>query len=296
MGFFLFLFATTFMIINCHVSNVFSLPNIKNSSLVFSFHSSLKNALLPLHTFIKNLNDLPTTVSQSSDFKSILDKGPVPVKDRAFLINGWRWHTISVISDLERFRLLSKHSKAIDDDRLIKCYDHVFGFNWNALIKVEKDIFFPWLTTILPESSQELMVNIIKKHNNIDSLSKKLRSLCASSTVFYKNEATVHSILNDLQDCAVDIQNTQETFLVPFISAYISKKEQNKFNRKVLSSLGLLNSQIHLVGMFEAIKNNPQEMTVFNNQMPSVARALIPVWRSNFYNPRTSCFEHLKTN
>jgi hypothetical protein len=285
------LFFVIAVLIN-HVSSVFSFPVTKNSSSVFSFHSSLKSAV---HNFMQNINDIMPAVATSSsrnlEFNIILDNGPIPIKDRMFLINGWRWHTISVLRDLERFRSLSKHSKTLDSDRLIKCYDHVFGFNWNALMRVEKDIFFPWLTDILPPSSQDLIVNIVQKHDSIYSLSKKLKSLCSSPEVFHKNEAVIHKILNELHDCALTIQNTQENYLVPYISAYISKKEQNKFNRKVLSSLGLLNSQIHLVSMFEAIKDKPQEMKIFNNQMPSVARALIPVWRSNFYSPRTSCFE-----
>ena len=269
----------------------FIIPFTKNSSsAVVSFHA-LKNAVNNFIDSIGENNNNNQCVD--AEFAKVLNNGPIALKDRDFLISGWRWHTISVLRDLERFKSLSssKYRSSLDNDRLSKCYNHVFGFNWNALMKVESDIFFPWLSNILPEDSKVLIVTINQKHENIKLLTKSLNNICTSTDTFFKNEATVHKLIHELKDCALSIQNTQENYLVPYISAYISKREQGKFNRKVLSSLGLLNSQIHLVSMYEAIKEKPEEIKIFNKQMPSVARALIPVWRSNFYTPRTSCFD-----
>lgn len=80
---------------------------------------------------------------------------------------------------------------------------------------------------------------------------------------------------------------------VPYIAAYVSVKDQDKFNRMVISKLGILESQIHLVSMAEAIQETPKEMKLFQSQIPKVARLLIPVWRNRFYNPRTACLQGL---
>jgi hypothetical protein len=45
--------------------------------------------------------------------------------------------------------------------------------------------------------------------------------------------------------------------------------------------------------MLEAIKDDPIEMKLFQEQIPPVARALVPLWRSQFYSPRTSCLDGL---
>jgi hypothetical protein len=59
----------------------------------------------------------------------------------------------------------------------------------------------------------------------------------------------------------------------------------------VISRLGILDSQIHLVSMVEAIQKQPKEWTAFQTQIPKFAQVLIPVWKSRFYNPRTACLE-----
>lgn len=83
------------------------------------------------------------------------------------------------------------------------------------------------------------------------------------------------------------------------MSAYVSKKEQEKFNKRVLLGLGLLNSQIHLVSMSEAIRalEGPnsvgKETTMFRNQIPRIAQMTIPIWKARFYAPKAACFDDL---
>lgn len=48
-----------------------------------------------------------------------------------------------------------------------------------------------------------------------------------------------------------------------------------------------------MVAMLESIQDDPAEVAQFEVQIPSVARALIPVWRSQFYRPRSQCLEEL---
>lgn len=59
----------------------------------------------------------------------------------------------------------------------------------------------------------------------------------------------------------------------------------------VISRLGILDSQIHLVSMAEAIQQQPKEWQAFKAQIPKFAQVLIPVWKKSFYNPRTACLE-----
>ncbi len=80
--------------------------------------------------------------------------------------------------------------------------------------------------------------------------------------------------------------------MVPLISAYISLREQEKFNSRIITSLGLVKSQIHLVSMFETIQQNTDEMKVFKKQIPRIIQIALPFWRRQFYLPLTSVFEN----
>lgn len=187
-----------------------------NSSSFFNFQS-LKNAV---NDFVDKHQHLDSKSAISPEFKEVLDKGPIPINDRQFLINGWRWHTISVIKDLNRFRKLSESSidhSSLDDERLSKCYNYVFSFNWKALMRVEREIFFPWLSDILPEPSKILIVTIIEKHEKIKALTEKLQDICVSCNDINKNSDTMKRILNELSECASSIQNTQVCIILSTI-------------------------------------------------------------------------------
>ena len=94
------------------------------------------------------------------------------------MINGWRWHTASVLRDLNRFSLilkdteneiekgssLSSSSLTLTSSSLTNkieqingCHKFVCDFNWKALMRVESELFFPWLTEILPVSAKPLI-------------------------------------------------------------------------------------------------------------------------------------------
>jgi hypothetical protein len=85
------------------------------------------------------------------------------------------------------------------------------------------------------------------------------------------------------------IQSVQESIFVPYISAFIPKKEQENFNRKVITTLGMLASQVHLVGMIEAIKDQPIEMALLKAQIPSLAQVTLGIWKKRLYEPKTRC-------
>jgi len=169
-------------------------------------------------------------------FASLIQNGPVPPSERNFLINGWRWHTISVIRDIDRFVAIIKVLKlkstqvaniAIgSSDSLIplQCFEFVCNFNWKALRKVESEIFFPWLRNMLLASNQMsknepieyLFSSVLRQHSTVVSLSLKLSELCLA----FKNAELpfqagvsrleeIETTLLELKSCALNIQHIQ---------------------------------------------------------------------------------------
>jgi len=74
-----------------------------------------------------------------------------------FRVQGWRWHTMSVIRDARRLSSLAytfvndnprNHNVHKDKDeipRLAKAAHHVIDFNLKALYRIENKLFYPWL-------------------------------------------------------------------------------------------------------------------------------------------------------
>ena len=101
------------------------------------------------------------------------------------MINGWRWHTASVLRDLQRFSLivkdtekeiekgtsqslsLSSSSSSLENkfEQINGCHKFVCDFNWKALMRVERELFFPWLSEILPVSAKPLIQVLNYKYN-----------------------------------------------------------------------------------------------------------------------------------
>jgi hypothetical protein len=172
--------------------------------------------------FLKTENEK----AELSSFQEILEKGPIPVSERQFLVQGWRWHTISVIQDLERFSKLIKliqdestHNPVLDE-KLSKCFNWVFDFNWKALMRVEREIFFPWLNSILPEASLQLVSDIKETHDKINQLTINLSNLCSSCSTTSLNRLEMETILTELIDSAKEIQVTQVLILIIFLYQY----------------------------------------------------------------------------
>ena len=292
----------------------------------------------------KSSDSTEMTDVNRNDLDIKIKEGPIPIGERQFEINGWRWHTGSVIRDLNRFRVVvdtmkktykseicyDKNDNYNDENRLgnveksallrreqatraKSCSDFVCGFNWKALIKVESELFFPWLSGILPDSANALMKDLLREHKKIEDLSKKMAKKCDDFIVVSKsstdtggsqNDVSINTSLEhlaylydideqivELQQCALRIQDAQEHILVPYVCAYVTKKEQDRFNKRVISRLGLLDSQIHLVSMLDCVKDNREEALKYKQQIPKVARALIPVWRTRLYMPKAACLD-----
>ena len=130
------------------------------------------------------------------------------------------------------------------NERIMKCHAFVFEFNWRACIRVESELFFPWLQEMLPPSASYHIKNVYEKHERIRVLSKSLKQRCIETATNPSSCRAALALVKDLRECAVAIQNTQESLFVPYIAAYVSKQEQEKFNSKVIKRLGLLESQV----------------------------------------------------
>ena len=137
----------------------------------------------------------------------------------------------------------------------------------------------------------------MNQHSTIIQLSKKVAEMCSYlqksniNSIKTSDIRDIDNLLMDMMSCALKIQTVQEYVFVPYVSSFISKSEQERFNRRVIARLGLLDSQIHIVSMVEAIKDQPKEMKKFKEQIPMVAQKLIPIWRKRLYKPKAGCLE-----
>ena len=68
-----------------------------------------------------------------------------------FHIHGWRWHTLALLRDFSRLEKLATRlslSPTVTTDSpdiISKAINHVVGFNWKGLHRIENQVFFPWL-------------------------------------------------------------------------------------------------------------------------------------------------------
>ena len=284
-----------------------------------------------------------------SDISQVIDEGPVPPDERIFVVNGWRWHTMSVLRDLSRFRAIvgslqtkfkENHKKSLEGQieeeellalqmkqiaKVVTCFEFVCGFNWKALIRVETKIFFPWLRELLPKNVEYLLSDYGTEHEYIEKQFALLHDRCeAYKTRLAKNGSVSNSnnnskggddaegkatrqavmflehlaflyqvdeMLVDMQQSALRSQALQPGVFVPVVAAYVETRTQEVFNKKVVSNLGLLDSQIHLVSMCDAIQYDSVESKLYKLQIPKIARSVLPLWRKRLYWPRTKqCF------
>ena len=166
----------------------------------------------------------------SLDIERILALGTIPVSDRQFLINGWRWHTASALRDLERYSVVIRkiedasdvnHSDAgtVQDNvqvalknRVVSCYNYVCEYNLKALMKIESELFFPWLQRLLPSASRPLMAEIIQEQAEAKEISNQIGQLCKSLSGDEDDILLIKEIgfkVREIQKSYLKIQNVQ---------------------------------------------------------------------------------------
>lgn len=79
----------------------------------------------------------------------------------------------------------------------------------------------------------------------------------------------------------------EKSVLVPAVAVLVPEAEQKSFNNQVIRKLGILDSRLHLVGMYEAVQELDRfEKDLFKATIPSIARTMLPRWKRNLYDPR----------
>ena len=79
----------------------------------------------------------------------------------------------------------------------------------------------------------------------------------------------------------------ENSLIIPAIARFVPQREQKKFNDKVIRTLGILDSRLHLVGMHEAVweLNDGRERQFFQEDIPSIPQLMIPRWKRLLYEP-----------
>lgn len=84
----------------------------------------------------------------------------------------------------------------------------------------------------------------------------------------------------------------EDTFLVPAVAVLVSDSEQRSFNSKVIRNLGIFDSRLHLVGMYEAVQEQDEtEQRLFREEIPSIPQYMIPRWKRKLYDPQAGLLE-----
>jgi len=218
-----------------------------------------------------------------------------------FHVQGWRWHTMSVMREAERLQKLAQHMEQQDNadvSRLAKAADYVVDFNLKALHRVEA-MFFPktrqWMkdsTTAQPEIVQafdEVVANLEVDRKRMAELGKKITHSISSSSK--KTVArTVVSQTGELIDLAKSMLDREVELLMPTVGICVPEKEQQKFNNQVIKFLGVLEARVHLVHMYEVVElsGSKLEQKLWEESIPKLPRSMIPRWKRSLYEPKAA--------
>lgn len=235
-----------------------------------------------------------------------------------FHIQGWRWHTLSLVRDCSRLGTLMKHlldSTSYDgdsSDATIKAVDHVIDFNLSGLQRIENDLFFPWLREKLTKGNEissdvkQSFGNILdivdEEREKVEELANLMRSerdlikdIKEQNALRMQAISQLHVLSQDLSSIVKSIFEKEEKLLVPGVAAIVPSKEQKSFNNKVLRKLGLFDSRVHLVGMYDTVWDvqygNEKEQKLFSEEIPTLPQMMIPRWRRSLYRPQAGVLD-----
>jgi hypothetical protein len=242
--------------------------------------------------------------------KYIQSLGSSSTKLEHFHIHGWRWHTRSLIREVGRLHALALKTNLPNVEHIQKATEYVIGFNLRGLHKIEADLFFPWMRqqlTLLPRDSDlsnafaavmtELEEDRLKVSRLGESILQNAHTAGNTRTSPQVRSGVIKAIAEqtlELQTCARSMMDLEDNYLVPAVAALVDEKEQQSFNSKVLRGLGLLDSRLHLVSMYEAVvedKNRVKEEELFRKAIPAIPQMMIPRWKRKLYGPKTYMLE-----
>jgi hypothetical protein len=215
-----------------------------------------------------------------------------------------------MIREVGRLHKLATRTNLKNTNDLQKATDYVIGFNLKGLHKIEADLFFPWmrqqLTSIstkkdLKEAFGTVMDELEKDRQRIAQFGKTISQNAAiandaSNAPALRTDAIEAVAYQSamLEECARSMMELEDTLLVPAVAALVPEREQKSFNNRVLAGLGLWDSRLHLVSMYEAVlvdENSLKEQALFRKAIPSVPQMMIPRWKRKLYTPKTYMFD-----
>lgn len=225
-----------------------------------------------------------------------------------FHVQGWRWHTKSLARDAGRLHRLALKTDPKNAETLKDASDYVVGFNMVGLHRIEGNLFFPWMRDKLVGGARgSLSKGFSSAMDALESdqrtvarlgttISKKARLACDNQAPESSRSDAIAEVANhsaELQKLVHRMISIEDKVLVPAIGALVPTREQKSFNNKVLRKLGLLDSRLHLVGMYETVfeDNDPLEKELFHQAIPGITRKLIPRWKRKLYQPKTYMME-----
>jgi hypothetical protein len=266
--------------------------------------------------------------------------------DHPFHIQGWRWHSMSLIRDARRLERLSRHLADLlaeweggddddddddddfdDDDvesgldALDRAANYVVNFNMAGLFRIQSGPFANFLRGHLcdgeslgrfcPKERRDAAAEAHAFRDLIDAIDHHRvgsedagRELYRSAKAASEPSESLRNrrrLLDDvarssrrLVDHLTSMRDLQEAFVVPAVSRVIPPKAQKSFNGKVLLSLGLLESRLHLVGMHDAVWESgiEAEKDKFEEEIPYFARMMIERWRRTLYIPKAGALDY----
>mmetsp|Transcript_1335 Transcript_1335/g.3399 ORF Transcript_1335/g.3399 Transcript_1335/m.3399 type:complete len:348 (-) Transcript_1335:1724-2767(-) len=231
---------------------------------------------------------------------------PAPTLLKQFEIQGWRWHTKSLQRDAGRLRRLASLTNIETVEILKDASEYVVGFNLKGLHKIEAPLFFPWmrekLTTSNPGKPElreafSTAMDVLEKDREAvarlgERISGSVQIACNTQLPEASRSAAISDVVKhseELQEVTKKMIHLEDSLLAPAIGAQVPTKEQKSFNNKVLRNLGILDSRLHLVGMYEVVEEggDPMEKELFERAIPGLTRQLIPRWKRKLYEPKT---------
>ena len=217
-----------------------------------------------------------------------------------------------------------------DGVTLSRAAEHVIDFNLAGLTNVENDVWFPWLRErLLPacqnESSssssssssteitdmhrkqlEQILDSVVTERDHINRLAHAVREQArissTSSIDISKRREAIKNVAEMSASLATRFQamfeQSAERILVPAVALTVSERDQRAVSNRVIRKLGVLDSRRHLVGMYDAVldEGSANERELFESEMPSLARAMIPRWRRKLYEPAAGMLDGIHTS